>query len=320
MHDCKHFEELCSASIDGELTHAQKRELDAHLKDCPACAAYLEDIRLLRTAWGDFKEPLPEVLHEGIMRGILAEAETKVRPAEKAKRLPPVFTMIAAAAACVMLVMSGVAGDLLGGLKIDAPAVAGGGAAAGRAATGTAPAALDAGSSAEDEFAPSSEEVPVPAAIAPTPKVGTDTPQERAVPAEPFQNAAGSAPQKSSTFENSGEAALFAQDPVASGSARDKNAADGFSVTLPSGLQAHRFGFCYVAVGSGDPPALEQASLIEKDDSTYYFRIENNMSGLEKLRSQLREAGYETALRTDIGVALDENAADSLLILSVGQS
>mgnify|MGYP001623365510 CR=1 FL=1 len=64
MPNCEYFEELCSSSLDGELTRAQKRELEAHLAECPACAAYLEDLKLIRTAWGDLKEPLPEQLQE----------------------------------------------------------------------------------------------------------------------------------------------------------------------------------------------------------------------------------------------------------------
>ena len=50
MPDCEYFEELCSLSLDGSLTRAEKRELDAHLAECPACAAYLEDLKFMRTA------------------------------------------------------------------------------------------------------------------------------------------------------------------------------------------------------------------------------------------------------------------------------
>lgn len=35
MPDCEYFEELCSMALDGELSRAQKRELDAHLAECP---------------------------------------------------------------------------------------------------------------------------------------------------------------------------------------------------------------------------------------------------------------------------------------------
>ena len=148
MPDCEYFEELCSMALDGELSRAQKRELDAHLAECPACAAYMEDLKLMRTAWGDVKEPLPEALHQKIMSGVVEEAQKNAAPAkEKRKRRPPVFTMIAAAAACVLLAVSGAAGDLFGGLKVeqDEPVMAAAGSAdsAGAAMEDLAPAAQD---------------------------------------------------------------------------------------------------------------------------------------------------------------------------------
>lgn len=306
MLDCNHFEELCSASLDVALTRAQKRELETHLKLCPACAAYIEDLKALRAAWGDLKEPLPDALHEGIMRGILAEAEKKAKPAQKGRRITPMFTMIAAAAACVMLVMSGAIGNLIGGLKIAAPA--GGGAAAGSGMSDAVMHSFEAASSAQNDQA-SSEEAPASARIAPPLDTG-----EAKQGGGKLRDVTGDASQ-----ENAGEATPFTQSAAADARTQTENAADGLSVTLPNALQANRFGFCYVAVGSGDPPVLKQASLIEKDGSIYYFRIENNMSSLEKLRAQLQEAGYETALRADIGIATDEDAADSLLILSLEQ-
>jgi len=91
MPDCKYFEELCSASLDGELTRAEKRELDKHLAECPACAAWLEDLKLMRTAWGDIKAPLPEELHEKIMEHII---DAMPAPTPPRKRTLPVFTII----------------------------------------------------------------------------------------------------------------------------------------------------------------------------------------------------------------------------------
>ena len=163
MPDCEYFEELCSMALDGELSRAQKRELDAHLAECPACAAYMEDLKLMRTAWGDVKEPLPEALHEKIMSGVVEEAQKNAAPAkEKRKRRPPVFTMIAAAAACVLLAVSGAAGDLFGGLKVeqDEPAMAAAGSAgsAGAAMDDLAPAAQDPEDTGKARIAPPAAE------------------------------------------------------------------------------------------------------------------------------------------------------------------
>ena len=103
----------------------------------------------------------------------------------------------------------------------------------------------------------------------------------------------------------------------AQGDAPEKNAAAELAVTLPDNLLATSYGFCYVAVGSGEPPALEEARLMEKDGGTYYFRIPNSVSSLDGLRTLLQDAGYETALRTDVGITTDENARFSLLIVQV---
>lgn len=310
MPDCEYFEELCSMALDGELSRAQKRELDAHLAECPACAAYMEDLKLMRTAWGDVKEPLPEALHEKIMSGVVEEAQKNAAPAkEKRKRRPPVFTMIAAAAACVLLAVSGAAGDLFGGLKVeqDEPAMAAAGSAgsAGAAMDDLAPAAQDPEDTGKARIAPPAAEQETGNPPAPS---GGDAPGG--------QNTAGDKEQTAPPAgepEAAPEPATFASPRLAAG----QNAAGGLAVTVPDELLTHSYGFCYVAVGSSTPPALEQATLIEKDGNTYYFKIENSMTVLEKLGNQLQEAGYETALRSDVGITTDESAKDSLLIVSV---
>lgn len=307
MTDCRYFEDLCSASLDAALTRTQKRELDAHLESCPACAAYLEDLKMLRAAWGDVKEPLPGVLHEKIMQGILEEAGKKAAPSKKTGPMPHVFTMIAAAAACVMLVMSGALGNLIGGLKVAAPAD---GAAADAGISDPVIHAFTAeGSTGEDEMA-GGEDAPAPAYLAPQPEAG----QGKAA-VQPGEEQEGG--KQGSAAADAGAAKPFIRSAAGDSRTKSANAAEELSVKLPDTLLANRFGFCYVAVGRGDVPVLEGASLIEKDGSTYYFRIENSMSGLEKLYAQLQDAGYETAMRTDIGIAADEDAADSLMIVSV---
>lgn len=315
MPDCEYFEELCSLSLDGALTRAEKRELDAHLAECPACAAYLEDLKFMRTAWGDIKEPLPEALHEKIMSGVMEEVQAKAEP-QKKKRRPPVFTMIAAAAACVMLVLSGAVGDMIGDFGVEDP----GPAAEGRS-TDEPDAAMEAVPEVMTELQPSSEAAPDEAA-APQPEAQPYLAPADGGKEEDVQQPAASVPETSGkqsrgavSSENDaqpGVAVHFAQ-----GDAPEKNAAAELAVTLPDNLLATGYGFCYVAVGSGEPPALEEARLMEKDGGTYYFRIPNSVSSLDGLRTLLQDAGYETALRTDVGITTDENAKFSLLIVQV---
>ena len=316
MPDCEYFEELCSLSLDGALTRAEKRELDAHLAECPACAAYLEDLKFMRTAWEDIKEPLPEALHEKIMGSVMEEVKAKTEP-QKKKRRPPVFTMIAAAAACVMFALSGAVGDMIGGLGVETP----GPAAEGRGTSG-ADAAMEEIPKVKTVTPPNDEATPDEAAASQPEAQPYLAPASDSNEAQQEQQPAEASPEtdekenrgavSSASDGQPGVAVHFAQ-----GDAPEKNAAAELAVTLPDNLLATGYGFCYVAVGSGEPPALEEARLMEKDGGTYYFRIPNSVSSLDGLRTLLQDAGYETALRTDVGITTDENARFSLLIVQV---
>lgn len=313
MPDCEYFEELCSMALDGELNRAQKRELDAHLAECPACAAYLEDLKLIRTAWGDVKEPLPEALHEKIMSGVVEEARKKVTPPEKRKRRPPVFTMIAAAAACVILAVSGAAGDIFGGLKVERDSAS---MAAAGSADGEGAAMEDVLLTALDPAQESASDAQI------APRVGEPAENGNAGQGRMGGGSSGTASESVPESTDAGSeptVGTAAPAAFAAGMETEQNAAASLAIAVPDELLAHSYGFCYVAAGSGNPPALEQATLIEKDGSNYYFKIENSMTALEKLSAQLQEAGYETALRTDVGVTIDENAKNSLLIVAVSE-
>ena len=45
MNDEEYFEQLCSNSVDGTLTDSEREKLEAHLAECPSCAALLRDLR-----------------------------------------------------------------------------------------------------------------------------------------------------------------------------------------------------------------------------------------------------------------------------------
>lgn len=332
MPNCKHFEGLCSASLDGELTRAQKRELEAHLAQCPACAAYLEDLKLMRTAWGDLKEPLPAELHEKIMENVLAEAKQTVAEEHKRKRRPPVFTMLAAAAACVMLALSGTFSDLFGNDHTDSTGAAAGGAAMAAASADAEP-AMEAPQQAvldvtPSTLAPSSDaqaqpepEPPVSGdtGAADTQKTSGNTPSSASKNTESkTTNSAASAqaaPSKAATAEPEVETGIAAYSVDGAENGRSINKAEKQSVTLPDDLQTHQFGLCYVAVGSGDIPTLKGSNLLEKRDNVYYFEVRSSLSTIESDIKKLQENGFETATRQDIGINTNDNAESILLII-----
>src|SRR5699024_3962718 len=65
---------LISASLDGALTEAEQRRLEAHLASCPACRALMRDLEGIHAALADLPaaEP-PARLAEGVMERIRAE-------------------------------------------------------------------------------------------------------------------------------------------------------------------------------------------------------------------------------------------------------
>jgi len=56
---CERIEELLSAYLEDDLTGEQKREVDAHLAGCPACAGLLAVLRETRAALAGFPEVEP---------------------------------------------------------------------------------------------------------------------------------------------------------------------------------------------------------------------------------------------------------------------
>lgn len=261
MSDCSKYMDLCSAMIDGEITREEKRELEAHLESCPDCAAYLEDLRWMRDAWHVLEEQGPASLHEDIMAGIEAEAQKTVMPLEKKRRPLPVFTMLAAAAACVMLVASGSLSKFFNTGGSSAPTV------------GVNMAMADAGNATGEAGA---------AGAAPR--------------AQMYD--AGAQPES--------DEAMAPQTGEKAGSQ---------TVALPESLVQQVFAACYTAAGSGELPTVEGAILLEQDGSTSYFKMENNMSRLEKASQVLAQAGYLMTLREDLGVRVDPKASDVLLIV-----
>jgi predicted anti-sigma-YlaC factor YlaD len=61
---CERFEELLSATLEGELAAAEKAEVDVHLAACPDCAALLALMKDMTGAMAAFpqSEPSPALL------------------------------------------------------------------------------------------------------------------------------------------------------------------------------------------------------------------------------------------------------------------
>ncbi|MBQ3277009.1 MAG: zf-HC2 domain-containing protein [Oscillospiraceae bacterium] len=73
MEDCRYFEELISARLDGELTEQEEIALRAHLEECENCRAYRDALRAVTGAEADLPAP-PAELTGRIMDAVRREA------------------------------------------------------------------------------------------------------------------------------------------------------------------------------------------------------------------------------------------------------
>ena len=89
---------LLDAFVDGELTSDEMIQVQAHLDECPACQAYVDDALAIRAAFPTEDDiPLPADFTENVMRSV-AKA-----PQSRPKKQP--WGKLAAAAACLAVIV-----------------------------------------------------------------------------------------------------------------------------------------------------------------------------------------------------------------------
>lgn len=76
--NCETALELLSASLDGELTSAEKSQLQAHLDQCPSCRAIQTELVGLHAACGEMEALPPAGLKERIMQNLPPQRASKV--------------------------------------------------------------------------------------------------------------------------------------------------------------------------------------------------------------------------------------------------
>ena len=298
MPDCIHYEDLCSAAVDGTLTREEKKELEAHLKTCPACREYLEDMREMRGLWRELDHPLPDGLHASIMAAVEAdraaltpadapqpeEPAGKIRsilPPHVRKRTVPAIGMLVAAAACVTLVLTG---GMAGVISNGDPVV-----------TETASAAAASGPAA----APRS--------------VQTD---EDMCAVEPFSDlapaASGASGQNAAGTESAPQAAVYAAPKGAAAQEMEPSAGVQAAaanvepvVELPEALSEHEFTAAYLAVGSSELPSIEGAVLLLEEDGRSYYSLPDDISVLEDVIDALSATGYSVSVINVAGVGTE---------------
>ena len=318
MPDCERYEELCSCALDGALTKNEKRELEAHLAECPACRAYMEDLRAMKSLWKGLETPAPEGLHEQIMEQIMAEQGANVVPLpEKKKHRPPVFTMLAALAACVMLAVTG---GLNGVFSQGDPEAAADAAVYSRSADGAAPAAADPpadGGTAAD----SGLTLPEDAGSAQlAPADGTaDTAQASAKSALPQTGTAEAAQSDPADAGQAPAVASVGPSGRAKTGEADAPALTSYAlpVSVPDEIAEMPFARCFKVTGSGEMPFIEDMSLLLTADGVAYYALENNESKIAKAQEALRGAGFTVEINEAAPVSFQKDAGEVLFMATI---
>lgn len=337
MNNCEKYEELCSAELDNTLNAEEKQGLDAHLAVCPSCRAYLEDLREMRSLWKELEVPVPKDLHEKMMGAIEAEVQkTIVQTPQKNYRRPPVFTMLAAAAACVMLAVSGNLTGLFGQIyampiknstKEPLPATA----EVPKTNTETLkpieqqpqklelkpeiePGQVEAPQTQPEEpKQPVTEEKLQPKPEQPKSKaVSKGTPQAPAEQPISTENDGVQVPVTVSEGElrqapgNMGRATPAPVEPYAA------------IESVPAELSQMQFARCYDVKGGTELPVLDDMTLLVTQDGISYYSVENNESKIVQVQQELIKSGFELTLNEVSGISIQRMAKTVLLIVHVG--
>lgn len=327
MNEEEYFEQLCSNSVDGTLTDSEREKLEAHLAECPSCAALKRDLEEMRALWGEEVE-VPGDLHEGIMDALRQENKLHVVQPEKPVRRMPVFTMVGVAAAVVLVV--------LGGGLMPSFSTVGSGSSGASADAGDAVAAVTADSysddadapsdSTENEIAEAAEDAGIRAAGGSTantaPATNDIAPGGTSSSEAAPQTGENSAPAVISLPEGTDDSSSIAvqSEPGGRAAVNSSDSSDstatariGAALTLPEAAHGLRVAHCYIAEG-GSLPELG-GTLLYSDSDAAWFLLDNNMTVLQDTLSALEKAGCTVAAYEDIGLTIDSKADSWLLIV-----
>lgn len=101
MSGCEAYRSLLSALLDGELEGQERRDVEAHLAECPDCRAYLEDLKEIQAVFRGLDELAPQDFSAHVMERVRVTDQD--RPERKTVRLRPWRRWVAAAACCALV-------------------------------------------------------------------------------------------------------------------------------------------------------------------------------------------------------------------------
>ncbi len=324
MNDCEKYEALCSAMMDNALTVQEKEELDAHLAACPSCRAYLEDLREMNTLWKELEVPVSKELHEKMMEVIETEVQkTIVQTPQKERRRPPVFTMLAAAAACVMLAVSGQLTGLFGQMSAVPLQNAAQRNVPPTAEVMTPPPAVHKPAQAEEP--PKQQAAQAPETIEPQSEPAEpqkpveelpEPPQtEQSLPEEPAVQEDVPQVIHEEPSEDTVAVQQASSGKMTRGAAEQPAVATYTASGLPEELRQMQFARCYDVTGGTELPVLDAMTLLVTADGVSYYSVENNESKIGQVQEELKKSGYTLTLNETSGVSIQRSAKMILLIV-----
>ena len=325
MNEEEYFEQLCSNSVDGTLTDSEREKLEAHLAECPSCAALKRDLEEMRALWGEEVE-VPDDLHEGIMDALRQENKLHVVQPEKPVRRMPVFTMVGVAAAVVLVVLGGglmPSFSTVGSDGSDSTAAGESPAVFADSYTAQADAPSD---STENEITEAAENAGMNSASRSIPETTVQGTSDIAAGGSASSETApqtgdSSAPAVISLPEGTDSSSIAVQsEPGGRAAVNSSDSSDstatartGAALTLPEAAHGLRVAHCYIAEG-GSLPELG-GTLLYSDSDAAWFLLDNNMTVLQDTLSALEKAGCTVAAYEDIGLTIDSKADSWLLIV-----
>ena len=112
MNTCERYAALLDLFVDGELSLEEMLEVQAHLDECPACRAYVDDALAMQAAFPDAEET---DVPEGFAAGVMAKIQAQSAPVSRKKKKTPWVGVLASLAACCAIVIIQQNGPLAGG-------------------------------------------------------------------------------------------------------------------------------------------------------------------------------------------------------------
>ena len=106
MKYCESYAALLDLFVDGELSLEEMLEVQAHLDECPACRAYVDDALAMQAAFPDAEDTeVPEGFAADVMAAIQADAAARPVSTRKQKKTPWVGVLASLAACCAIVII-----------------------------------------------------------------------------------------------------------------------------------------------------------------------------------------------------------------------